>query len=95
MDCNHPFAGNRRTYDYSAKRLQEMGQQSANILDCDLIIAPANIRRSHWTCAVADLRNKRFIYLDSSGVITLLHPLPPLLSSLAPSSQSGSLLTFW
>jgi hypothetical protein len=53
-----------------------MGQQSANILDCDLLIAPANIRRSHWTCAVADLRNKRFIYHSSFGIITI-HPRPP------------------
>ena len=66
-----------KQYDYSAvsrwtrpKRLQAVGQESSSILECDRIIAPVHLG-VHWTCAMADLANKRFVYLDSMGVSCL------------------------
>jgi hypothetical protein len=83
----HVARDNER-YAYSAvspwtlpDRLHVVGQQSTNILDCDLLFAPAHLRKVHWTCAVADLRNKRFLFFDSYGVPSV------------PSSHSGNLLT--
>lgn len=64
----------QRRYDYSAvarwtrpKKLQICNQSSCSVLDCDRLIAPVHLG-VHWTCAMADLSNKEFIYYDSMGV---------------------------
>ncbi len=49
-------------------RLKNAGQASASILDCDRIIIPANQGNMHWVCAMADLKNKKFVLYDSLGV---------------------------
>lgn len=49
-------------------RLKNAGQLSASVLDCDRIIIPANQGNTHWVCAMADLKNKKFVLFDSLGV---------------------------
>jgi len=37
------------------------------VLDCDLVVMPVHLAM-HWTCAVINLRDHEFLYLDSMGV---------------------------
>ena len=37
------------------------------MLDCDLVVMPVHLAM-HWTCAVINLRDHEFLYLDSMGV---------------------------
>ncbi len=37
------------------------------MLDCDLVVMPVHLAM-HWTCAVVNLRDHEFLYLDSMGV---------------------------
>lgn len=46
-------------------RLKNAGQISQCILDVDRIIIPINLNNTHWTCALIDIKNKKFQYFDS------------------------------
>lgn len=48
-------------------RLRQSGQLVDSILDLDRIIVPINLNNTHWTCAVIDLRGRKFEYYDSMG----------------------------
>ena len=71
----------KRKYDYSQvqrwtlpKKLKLTAQSSSSILDCDRIIAPVHLG-CHWTCAMADLEKKEFVYLDSMLVRNLSYSI--------------------
>lgn len=62
-DICHVIAG-KDSYDY-----QGVGRwtkrQKINVLERDIILIPVNLSNYHWVCAYVDIRNRRFVYLDS------------------------------
>ncbi|CAD7704767.1 unnamed protein product [Ostreobium quekettii] len=65
----NPHGG--RKYNYKAVqkwtgkgKLKRWGQACDSVLDCDLLVFPVHLG-AHWTCAAANLKEQRLIYMDS------------------------------